>query len=127
MTDATCGSGLAEHATLPGCAAAVFAAMAENLRLHQATLDLRDPRARREHEVYVALEVQYRDIVSRLVRVADAMTAARDLPMGRHLPDKLADAALHHAFVDFVQKEADLAALLERDLERDRAMLRSTR
>lgn len=101
--------------------------MAENLRLHQATLDLRDPHSQREQEVYVSLEAQYRDIVARLDRVAEAMAAARDLPMGRHLPDKLSDAALHHAFVDFVQKEADLAALLERDLERDRAMLRSTR
>ena len=127
MTSETCGKGLAEHATLPERLAALLSAMADNLRVHQATLDLRDPAAQREHDVYVNLEEQYRGIVTQLEAVAQRMAAARNLPMGRHLPDKLADQSLFDAFANFVRTEEELLDLLRRDLERDRVMLRSAR
>ncbi len=123
----TCGEGLAEHASLPDALSALLRAMAENLRLHQDTLDLRDAAAQREHEVYVTLDAAYREIAARLDAVAVIMAEARALPMGRHLPQKLADRALHVAFAEFVQREAELLALLQQDLERDRVMLQASR
>jgi hypothetical protein len=119
----TCGEGLAEHATLPGKVAELFKTMAENLDLHQTTLDLNDPAARREHEAYGELARQYREVVSGLEAAAARMASARHLPMGKHNPDALANPALVEVFERFVRLEGELAGLLDHDLERDRHML----
>lgn len=39
MDQATCGQGLAQHATLPAKLADAFAAVADNLEIHLAALD----------------------------------------------------------------------------------------
>jgi hypothetical protein len=90
----TCGKGLAAHATLPSKLAELLGALADNLSLHQETLDRSDPAARAEHDVYVDLERQYRDVVRQLTSIADHMDAARNLPMGKHDADRLADPML---------------------------------
>jgi hypothetical protein len=122
-TPQTCGEGLAEHATLPGKVAELFKTMAENLDLHQTTLDASDPAARREHEAYGELARHYREAVAHLEAAASRMARARDLPMGKHNPDALANPALAEVFERFVRLEGELADLLDRDLERDRQML----
>jgi hypothetical protein len=123
----TCGKGLAAHATFPAKLADVIGALADNLALHQHTLDRSDPAARAEYDVYVGLEQQYRDVVTRLTSIADHMDAARNLPMGKHLADRLADPALFEVFARFVKLEEELLELLEQDLERDRVMLAASR
>ena len=123
----TCGKGLAAHATLPSKLAELLGALADNLSLHQETLDRSDPAARAEHDVYVNLERQYRDVVRQLTSIADHMDAARNLPMGKHDADRLADPMLFVAFARFVTLEEELLQLLDRDLERDRVMLAASR
>jgi hypothetical protein len=123
----TCGKGLAAHATFPAKLADVIGALADNLALHQQTLDRSDPAARAEYDVYAGLEQQYRDVVTRLTSIADHMDAARNLPMGKHDPDRLADPALFDVFARFVKLEEELLELLEHDLERDRVMLAASR
>ena len=123
----TCGKGLAAHASFPSKLAEVLGALADNLALHQRTLDRSDAAARAEHDVYVDLERQYREVVTRLTAIADHMDAARNLPMGKHDPDRLADPALFDVFARFVTLEAELLELLEHDLERDRVMLAASR
>jgi hypothetical protein len=123
----TCGKGLAAHATFPSKLAEVIGALADNLALHQHTLDRSDPAARTEYDVYAGLEQQYRDVVTRLTSIADHMDAARNLPMGKHDPDRLADPALFDVFARFVKLEEELLELLEHDLERDRVMLAASR
>src|SRR5262245_36853341 len=123
----TCGKGLAEHATFPSKLADVLGALADNLALHQHTLDRSDPAAQAEYDVYVELERLYRDVVTRLTSIADHMDAARNLPMGKHDSRRLADPELFNVFARFVKLEEELLELLERDLERDRVMLASSR
>jgi hypothetical protein len=66
-------------------------------------------------------------VVTRLTSIADHMDAARNLPMGKHLADRLADPALFEVFARFVKLEEELLELLEQDLERDRVMLAASR
>ena len=122
-TPQTCGEGLAEHATLPGKVAELLRTMAENLDLHQTTLDLTDPAARREHAAYGELATHYREAVAQLEAAASRMASARALPMGKHNADALTSPALVEVFERFVRLEGELADLLDRDLERDRHML----
>ena len=44
---ATCGKGVAAHATMPAVLAGLMAAVAENLEVHMKALDLSDDAARR--------------------------------------------------------------------------------
>lgn len=122
-TPSTCGQGLADHSSLPATLAKLLDAMAQNLALHQGTLDPADPVARREQHAYATLEQHFRGVVDGLRAAASQMANARDLPMGRHIEARLEDPALAEAFVKFVRVEMELAALLEHDLTRDRAML----
>jgi hypothetical protein len=117
------GEGLAGHATLPGKVAELLETMAENLALHQTTLDLRDAAAQREHEAYGDLAGHYRAAAAHLEAAAARMAGARDVPMGKHQPDALANPALVEVFERFVRLEGELADLLDRDLDRDREML----
>jgi hypothetical protein len=119
----TCGKGLAEHAALPAKLGELAAAMAENLEIHQTALDLTDEKARKEHEAYVKLAAEFRGIASRLQTTAEQMAGYRDLPMGRHDEQVLAQPKVLEAFARFVKIEEELLALLQRGIERDRKML----
>jgi hypothetical protein len=119
----TCGKGLAEHSALPAALAELEDALAENLQLHQGTLDLSDVDSRKELDAYVRLANQHLDIASRLRAAAREMSGYRDLPMGRHDERALADPRLMEAFVRFVKAEQQLIAQLQRSIERDRRMV----
>jgi hypothetical protein len=119
----TCGKGLAEHSALPAKLAELENALAENLELHQKTLDLRDDNARKEHDAYIGLAKEHRDIAARLKATAERMAGYRDLPMGAHDEKALADPNLLDAFATFVKREEELLALLQRAVERDQQML----
>jgi formiminotetrahydrofolate cyclodeaminase len=119
----TCGKGLAERSTLPAALGALSAAMADNLERHKQALDLTDDNARSEHEAYELLAKEYRDIASRLQAAADRMVGYRDLPMGRHDARALEAREIRDAFVNFVERERALVALLKTWIEHDQMML----
>jgi hypothetical protein len=119
----TCGKGLAAHSALPAKLAELEDALAENLERHQKTLDLSDSNSRRELDAYVSLAGQHRSIASQLRATAREMTGYRDLPMGRHNEQALADPQLMDAFAKFVRVEQELLAQLQRAVERDQQML----
>jgi hypothetical protein len=119
----TCGKGLAEHSALPAKLGELIAAMAENLEVHQKTLDLTDENARKEHTAYVKLAQEYRSIATQLQATARQMAGYRDLPMGRHDERAMAAPKVLDAFSTFVRLEQELLALLQRAVERDQKML----
>jgi hypothetical protein len=121
----TCGQGLAAHAAVPTALAALVTATAENLEAHMPTLDLADPAAAREHAVYEQLAADHRSLAAQLRALGDAMAAQRDLPMGRHDMEALAAPEVAGAFERLVGVEAELVALLQRQVEQHRAMLDS--
>jgi hypothetical protein len=123
----TCGKGLAEHSALPAKLAELEDALAENLELHQGTLDLSDEHARRELDAYVRLAREHRSIAARLRETARHMADYRDLPMGRHDERALADSKLFAAFENFVKVEEELLTQLDAAVERDRQMLAAAR
>jgi hypothetical protein len=119
----TCGKGLAEHSALPAKLADLEDALAENLELHQKTLDLRDDNSRAELEAYARLAKAHRAIASQLRATAAEMAGYRDLPMGAHDEKALGDPKLLDAFATFVTREQELLALLQHAIERDQQML----
>jgi hypothetical protein len=119
----TCGRGLAEHSALPAKLGELIAALADNLEVHQKTLDLSDERSRQELDAYVKLAREHREIAGRLHEVARHMASYRDLPMGRHDERALGDPRGVEAFASFVRVERELLAQLEAAVERDEAML----
>lgn len=123
----TCGQGLAEHSTLPAKLADLEDALADNLELHQKTLDLSDDNAKTELDAYVKLTREHRTIAAQLRETARQMAGYRDLPMARHDERALANPKLVEAFERFVQLEEDLLARLNTALERDRQMLAAVR
>jgi hypothetical protein len=123
----TCGKGLAEHSALPAKLAELENELAENLELHQKTLDLSDENARKELDAYVKLARKHRSIAAQLRETARQMSGYRDLPMGRHDDRALADPKLVEAFERFVQVEGELLTHLQGALERDRQMLAAAR
>jgi hypothetical protein len=123
----TCGQGLAEHSSLPAKVGELIDALAENLERHQRALDLTDENARKERDAYMSLASSYRSIASALKKTAAEMAGYRDLPMGRHDMHVMASPEVAGAFVRFVTLEGELAALLQKGLERDLGMLASMR
>lgn len=119
----TCGKGLAEHSALPAALAELEDALAENLEVHQGTLDLSDPNARKELDAYASLASQHRSIASRLRAAAEEMAGYRSLPMARHDDRRLADPRLIKAFARFVKAERELLAQVQRAVDRDQQML----
>jgi hypothetical protein len=119
----TCGKGLAEHSVLPAKLAELEDALAENLELHQKTLDLSDENARKEFDAYVKLARKHRSIGAQLREAARQMAGYRDLPMGRHDERALADRKVVEAFERFVKVEDELLGQLRAAVERDRQML----
>jgi hypothetical protein len=119
----TCGKGLAERSALPARLSALTAAMADVLDMHQQALDLTDANARAEHLAYLQLASDYRGLASRLRATADRMLGYRDLPMARHLTERMLAPENRDALANLVQCERDLAALLRKTAEEDEAML----
>jgi hypothetical protein len=119
----TCGQGLAERSTLPAKLAALSAAMADTVEQHLPTLDLTDPNAREEHEAYEVVARALRSAAAQLQITADRMLGYRELPMARHDERALTSVEMRDAFATFVERERDLATLLDAWVEQDRAML----
>ena len=119
----TCGKGLAENSALPAQLADVVEAMAGNLQVHMAALELDDEPAREEHAVYLRLVEEQRQAAGRLRAVAGEMAAARDLPMGRHDSETMRSPEVGDAFRRFIQAKQDLLTLLQRMAEQDQQLL----
>ena len=119
----TCGKGLAENSALPAQLADVVEAMAGNLQVHMAALELDDEPAREEHAVYLRLVEEQRQAAGRLRAVAGEMAAARDLPMGRHDSETMRSPEVGDAFRRYIQAKQDLLTLLQRITDQDQQLL----
>ena len=119
----TCGQGLAENSVLPAQLAEVTEAMADNLQLHMAALELDDPAARMEHGVYLRLVEEQRQAASRLRLIGEEMAAARDLPMGAHDEQAMTSPQVAEAFRRFVRTRQELLGVLQAELDQDQRML----
>jgi hypothetical protein len=119
----TCGKGLAENSALPAQLAEVTEAMAGNLQVHMAALELDDEPAREEHAVYLRLVEEQRQAAGRLRAVAGEMAAARDLPMGRHDAETMRSPEVGDAFRRYLQAKQDLLTLLQRMADQDQQLL----
>lgn len=119
----TCGQGLAESSVLPAKLGDVIEAMAEVLEVHMEALALEDNDSRREHEAYRELVKDHRQIANSLHRTARQMAGYRTLPMGRHIPEKIAGPQARDAFDQFVKLERELVQLVQERVETDRKML----
>jgi hypothetical protein len=120
----TCGQGLAENSTLPAKLGELLDGVSEILEIHMEALALEDNDSRREHEAYRELVKDHRQIANALRRTARQMAGYRTLPMGRHIPEKMAAPTVREAFEKFVKLEQELVTLLEARLQADRGMLR---
>ena len=123
----TCGAGLAHNAAVPAKLADVAGTLARNLDAHIPALDLDDPDAAREHDVYERLGDRLRRAAAELEVAGAEMAAARDLPMGRHDMAAITTPEVLEAFEDYVAAEGELHALLGVRLADDRAMLAAIR
>ena len=119
----TCGKGLAENSVLPAALGDLMSAMAEVLATHRKALDLADPDAKREDDAYALLAEDQHRIAAALWENARKMSGYRDLPMGRHDEAVMSGKPALEAFKEYVGHEGELAALLRRRVEHDRAML----
>ena len=119
----TCGQGVADNAVLPALLAEVTEAMASNLQVHMAALELDDEPARQEHAVYLRLTEEHRQASARLRGIGQEMAVARDLPMGRHDQQAMSSPEVAEAFQRLVRAKQELLALLQRMVEQDQGML----
>ena len=108
----TCGQGLAHHSAFPDLVANVLAAVAENLNVHLGAIDVHDEGSRPEHDAYVDLVREHRDLSDRLRALAGKMAACVDLPMASHDPAALASERARRSFEHFVTSERNLVELL---------------
>jgi len=121
----TCGQGLAENSILPAKLSELIDSVAGILEAHMEALDLEDNDSRREHEADRELIRDHRRIAAELRETARRMAGYRDLPMGRHVPEKMAAPRVREAFHEFAKLEEELTALLQQRMEADRQMLRA--
>src|SRR5262245_10256803 len=119
----TCGQGLAQRSILPARLSALTAAMAEVLETHKQTLELADDNARAELTAYQQLATDYRQITSLLRSLAAQMLGYRYLPMALHRDEAMLAPRIRGALADLVERERDLAALLQTFVDEDQAML----
>src|SRR5437867_10180266 len=121
----TCGQVFAEHSSLPAKLSELIDSVAGILEAHMEALDLEDNDSRREHEADRELIRDHRRIAAELRETARRMAGYRDLPMGRHVPEKMAAPRVREAFHEFAKLEEELTALLQQRMEADRQMLRA--
>jgi hypothetical protein len=120
----TCGSGIAEHGSVPAAIGIMFDGLAQTLELHRQMLVLSDPKAQHEDAVYRDLAASWREIAQLVEKAAAKMIAQRGLPMGAH--DETAWGEAHvRAFERFVSGQRKTLALLTVAVERDEKMLAS--
>jgi uncharacterized protein YndB with AHSA1/START domain len=120
----TCGSGLAQHATIPARIGVMIEGLAETLDLHRKMLKLHDANARKEDEVYRELAASWTTIAQLVEKAAAVMAAQHELPMGAHDETAWGEAHLK-AFGKFVKAQTQVLALLRVAAERDEQMLAS--
>jgi uncharacterized protein YndB with AHSA1/START domain len=120
----SCGTGLAQHASVPAHMAPMLTALADTLSTHRAMLVLSDPASAAEDEVYASLSQGFAGVAMLLGKTADQMASQRELPMGEHDMSKWGDAQME-AFQRFVFAQSRLLALLRVAAERDEKMLAS--
>ena len=119
----TCGKGLAVNSALPARVSEVIDSLAENLELHMDTLDLKDPRARLEYDVYQGLAHAYRGIADNLMATAVKMYSYYDLPIAAHVDAKLSNPKIAAAFTKFTKLEEALIILLQNHIKADKTIL----
>jgi|SRR6186997_82473 hypothetical protein len=119
----TCGKGLAKRSAFPAQVGALTAAMVDVLDTHQQTLDLADDNARTELTAYQQLAHDYRHLTSQLRATAERMLGYRDLPKARHHAQPMLAQEIRDTLANLVERERELAALLETWIEEDQAML----
>ena len=120
----TCGKGIAANAMLPAKLRELMNARAEVLERHSCALDLTDANARIEHEAYAQLVRAHRELAVALDNLARHMASYRDLPMGRHDMNVMADPKGQiEAFQQFVHNERELAEFLRAKVEEDEKFL----
>lgn len=123
----TCGTGLAEQASLPSKLGELMAALAEVLEVHQRALVLSDPGARLEDEAYTTVARRHREIAAQLEAVASQMVGYRDLPAAEHDATAMAGPAAFGAFEKFVMVEQELLMLLQDSVIEGQEMLAAMR
>src|SRR5215208_5872707 len=116
MDEQTCGKGLAAHAEIPAKLAALVDGTAANLEAHMPSLDTSDEASADELETYERLAAQHRAIAEQLRGTSAEMADARDLPMGRHDPERLSSAEAVAAFEQLVAIEEEVIATLSETL-----------
>jgi len=119
----TCGKGLADHAALTAKLGELAAAVADNLEVHMKSLDLEDEHARDEHDAYLELTQEHREIAAQLEATSKEMARYRDLPMGEHDPEVASSPEALGAFERLVKLEHELVTLLEQRAQRDQKLL----
>ena len=119
----TCGKGLAENSVLPRKLGDLTAAIAKILEIHMAALDCAEENGKQEHDAYMKLVMELREIAVRLESTADHMTGYRDLPIATHSEAVMRDPKAVHAFERFVEIKQEVLQLLQSGSEQDRAML----
>jgi uncharacterized protein YndB with AHSA1/START domain len=120
----TCGTGLAQHATIPATIGVMFEGLAETLDRHRKMLAPDDPNSRKEDEVYRELAASWKNIAQLVEKTAERMAAQHELPMATH--DQTAWGGEHlKAFEKFVTAQTQVLALLRVAAERDETMLAS--
>lgn len=101
--------------------------MASVLDDHRQALDLSDPQARPEHDVYAALVRDFEQVAAHLAAAARQMTDARDLPMGRHDMERMMGPGPADLFERLVAAERALMELLQASVAEGDGMLRQMR
>jgi hypothetical protein len=120
----TCGKGIAANAVLPAKLAELMNARAEVLDQHTRALDLTDTNARIENDAYAQIVRAHREIGVALDNLARQMAGCRDLPMGRHDMNVMADPkGQMEAFRQFVHTERELSEFLRAKVEEDEKYL----
>ncbi len=97
----------------------------------QRGLDVNDIRQRidtlgeaiRANDAYEAVASALRNAAAQLQATADRMAGYRELPMARHDERAMSSPEIRDAFAAFIEREHDLATLLETWIQEDRAML----
>jgi hypothetical protein len=119
----SCGPGLAEHSALPAKLAKLFASLAHNLEAHAKALEPSDEAAKVERRAYLNLVAEHRKVAQQLSKTAEAMARYRELPPAKHDAEVMRSREILEAFEDFVKRERDVFAVLERRIEADQKML----
>jgi hypothetical protein len=119
----TCGKGLAANASLPRSLGVLIGALADLLENHIRSLPPNDANAQKEREAYQRLVEDQRSIARQLQDLASAMESYRDLSIGGHDMEVLADQRSRDVFAAFIAAEEEASGLLQKHAREHRDML----